>query len=333
MSDTGEEEGAGPGGPSASTPDLQSGDHIGAALRAVRESRGLSLEDIAAQTRIRPAYVEAVEALDLSALPSRPFTIGYIRAYAQALGFPGDAAIARFKTDDPDRNDALRPPVGVRRMRDPRLQLMTLAGLLILSAIFAWNLIRRGTLHDESRRPTAMVAAAPAAAAPAGPMTLGAPLPAPVESNAPPPYLTPGLEAQLSAALPEGLISTEDPTLLDLGEVFVARGRVNGAPAGGGRLVVQARRPTTLIIWGPDGSAWFARPVAAGEAYRVPEGARITFETVEAGVLAVFVDNRARGVLPAGRTPAAAIAIPPPSAPGPAPPASSAPPARPAPSP
>jgi transcriptional regulator with XRE-family HTH domain len=305
------EEGERDAGTPAPAPDLQDGEHVGAALRAIRESRGLSLADIAALTRIRPAYVEAIEALRLQDLPSRPFTIGYIRAYAQALGFPGDAAIARFKADDPDRNDALRPPVGVRRMADPRLRLMTLAGLLILSAIIAWNLIRRGALHDEARRPAAVVAVTATPAAPAGPMSLGAPLPAPVESNAPPPYLTPGLEAQLSAALPEGLAATEDPTLLDLGETFAPRGAVNGAPAGAGRLVLQARRPTTLIVWGPDGAAWFARPLAAGEAYRTPAGARVTFETVEAGVVAIFVDDRARGVLPAGRTPAGSIVLPP----------------------
>jgi len=320
MSEEGEGEGLEPAAPYAAAPDLQAGEHVGAALRAIRTARGLSVEDIAALTRIRPAYVEAIEAQNLKDLPSRPFTIGYIRAYAQALGFPGDAAIARFKADDPDRNDALRPPVGVRRMADPRLRLMTLAGLVILSAIIAWNLVRRGTLHDESRRPTALVAVVPPAAPPAGPMTLGAPLPAPVESNAPPPYLTPGLEAQLSAALPEGLVATEDPTLLDMGETFVARGTVHGAPAGAGRLVVQARRPTTLIVWGPEGSAWFARQLAAGEAYRAPSGARITFETVEAGVMAVFVDDRARGVLPAGRTPAGAIALPAPPASAPSPP-------------
>lgn len=289
-------------------PDLQSGDHVGEALRLIRQSRGMDIADVAALTRIRPAYVEALEALRLSDLPSRPFTIGYLRAYAQALGFPGDAAIARFKADDPDRNDALRPPVGVRRMTDPRLRLMLLAGLLILSAIVTWNLVRRGMLRDEAHRPsTSLVQAAPPAA-PAGPMVLGAPLPAPVESNAPPTYLTPGLEDQLSAALPESLASREDPTLIDLGETFAPRGAVNGAPVGGGRLVLQARRPTTLIVWGPGGQAWFARQLATGEAYRSPGGAGVTFETVEDGVIAVFVDGQARGTLSAGRTAASSLA-------------------------
>jgi hypothetical protein len=254
--------------------------------------------------------VEAIEALRLKDLPSRPFTIGYIRAYAQALGFPGDAAIARFKADDPDRNDALRPPVGVRRMADPRLRLMFLAGLLILSAILAWNVIRRGTLNEEGRKPAAPVAAAPAPAAPAGAMTLGAPLPAPVESNAPPHYLTPGLEEVLSAALPPGMTASEDPTLLDLGETFTPRAAVHGAV---GRVVLQARRPTTLIVWGPDRSAWFARQLAAGEAYRTDPVPGLSFETVEAGVIAVYLDGQSRGVLPAGLTPGSVLTRPPPT--------------------
>ena len=304
------EEGERDAGSASPAPDLQVGANIGAALRAVREARGLSVADIAALTRIRPAYVEAIEALRLQDLPSRPFTIGYIRAYAQALGFPGDAAIARFKADDPDRNDALRPPVGVRRMADPRLRLMIFTGLVILSAIFAWNLVRRGTLNEEGRRPSAVVAAAPAQAAPSGAMVLGAPLPAPVESNAPPPYLTPGLEAELSAALPSGLTASEDPTLLDLGETFAPLAAVHGAA---GRVILQARRPTTLIVWGPDRSAWFARQLAAGEAYRTDPVPGLSFETVEAGVIAVYLDGQARGVLPAGRTPGSVLTRAPPA--------------------
>ena len=307
----------------ATAADLQDGEHVGAALRTLREARGLSVADISALTRIRPAHVEAIESLSLGDLPSRPFTIGYLRAYAQALGLPGDAAVARFKADDPDWNDALRPPVGVRRMADPRLRLMLLAGLLILSAIFAWNLIRRGSLNEAPQGAATPVSDAPAMQTPTGPMTLGAPLPAPVESNAPPAYLTPGLEAVLSAALPETLTAREDPTLLDMGETFVSKGAIYGAPAGSGRIVVQARRPTTLIVWGPDGAAWFARKVAAGDAYRAPSGTNLVFETVEAGVMAVFVEGQARGVLPSGRTPTSALAIAPTvparSAPTPAP--------------
>ena len=281
---------------------LSGGEHVGAALRAVREARGLAVEDVAALTRIRPAYVQALESLRLRDLPSRPFVIGYVRAYAQALGLSGDAAVGRFKADDPDTNDALGPPGGIGRFSQRRLRPLILAGLLILSAIIVWNLIRRVTLQGEDRPRAPLVTAAPIAATPKGPMTLGSPLPAPVESNAPPAYLTPGLESELSAGLPEGAISEEDPTLLDLGETFSPRGAIYG-PDASGRLVLQARRPTTLIVWGPGRTAWFARPLATGEAYRVEPFRGLSFETVEGGVIAVYFEGRARGALPAGLTP------------------------------
>ncbi|HMP62440.1 MAG TPA: helix-turn-helix domain-containing protein, partial [Phenylobacterium sp.] len=67
-------------------PTLESGPNIGAALKAAREFRGLSLQDVADSTCIRRAYLAAIEEMRLDDLPSRPFTVGYIRAYAKALG-------------------------------------------------------------------------------------------------------------------------------------------------------------------------------------------------------------------------------------------------------
>src|SRR6516165_5361599 len=73
-------------------PTLQSEADIGAALRAIRERRGLSLDEVAEATRVRRAYLADIEAMRLERLPSRPFTTGYIRAYAEALGLDGEAA-------------------------------------------------------------------------------------------------------------------------------------------------------------------------------------------------------------------------------------------------
>src|SRR5438552_1770284 len=67
-------------------PTIHSGNDVGQALRAMREARGLSLEALAESTRVRASYLTAIEELQLDKLPSRPFVIGYIRAYAQALG-------------------------------------------------------------------------------------------------------------------------------------------------------------------------------------------------------------------------------------------------------
>ena len=85
---------------------------VGALLRATREGLGRSVQDIADATRIKRSYLEAVEELRLEDLPSRPFTIGYVRAYARALGLDEYAAVEQFKMDRPAADESLRAPAG-----------------------------------------------------------------------------------------------------------------------------------------------------------------------------------------------------------------------------
>src|SRR5262245_21973194 len=77
--------------PEHGQPTVASGANIGEALRLVREFKGLSQDDVAEATRVRRAYLAAIETMRLEALPSRPFTIGYVRAYAEALGLDAEA--------------------------------------------------------------------------------------------------------------------------------------------------------------------------------------------------------------------------------------------------
>jgi len=58
----------------------------GQKLRQIRESLGISLEEIAQKTRIRLNYLEAIEADDDEALPSLVHKRGFLRLYAAELG-------------------------------------------------------------------------------------------------------------------------------------------------------------------------------------------------------------------------------------------------------
>jgi cytoskeleton protein RodZ len=55
-------------------------------LRAARDSRGLSLAEIAARTRVPQRHLEALEAGDYGALPSPTYAMGFAKAYARAVG-------------------------------------------------------------------------------------------------------------------------------------------------------------------------------------------------------------------------------------------------------
>ncbi|MEM6858314.1 MAG: RodZ domain-containing protein [Pseudomonadota bacterium] len=55
-------------------------------LLAAREDRRLSLDHVAAETRIPVRHLETLEVGDYEALPSRTYAIGFARNYARAVG-------------------------------------------------------------------------------------------------------------------------------------------------------------------------------------------------------------------------------------------------------
>jgi hypothetical protein len=65
----------------------------GEMLRKVREHQGLSLQDVAEQTRIAVRFLEAVEQEGFDRLPSATFVRGYVRQYAGVLGLDEDDVV------------------------------------------------------------------------------------------------------------------------------------------------------------------------------------------------------------------------------------------------
>jgi cytoskeletal protein RodZ len=295
--------------------DLHSGGDIGSALRALREQKRLSLEQLADMTRVRRAYLADIEAMRLERLPSRPFTIGYIRAYAEALGLDGEAAVERFKSEEPILDEPLRAPVGVVEAGDPRVVALVAGVIIILVAIVLWNIAQRALMAGAPPPPTASAqATAKALAVASSPVVpLGAPLPAPVESTTPPPYETPGMPI----INPDGTVTTPksvagakpgaapdapsvDPATLS--QVFVATGQTYGAPKDQPSTVtLQALKPASLIVRGQDGQIYFARQFAAGDAFRAPQVDGLTADVSQPASFQVFVGGRSKGVLPAAQ--------------------------------
>jgi len=324
--------------PPAPVDPLLAHETLGEALKAVRQDKGLTLVDVAEKTRVRRAYLEAIEEMRLDALPSRPFTIGYIRAYATALGLDPELAIERFKSDEPVLDEALRAPVGLIEDRDPRVAAFLVGALIIIAAIVLWNVAQRAMMAAAPPPPLAP----PAQTAKAleqvkhGTMELGYPLPAPVESTTPPPYETPGLAAAMGLKADPNAPPTPAPSPTRVGEpppvnlaslpaTFTPQGKVYdaGNPRLTSVVTVQAIKAGALIVRGPDGSVYFARQLAKGEAYRVPQLAGLTLDVSAPHDFQVFVAGQSRGVLPAQQVLASKLGTAPtaPATPRPAAPA------------
>src|SRR5256885_1631031 len=62
-------------------------------LRAAREAQGLSVEDIAARTRIPTRHLENIEAGNWDRMPSSTYSIGFAKSYAAALRRNGGGGV------------------------------------------------------------------------------------------------------------------------------------------------------------------------------------------------------------------------------------------------
>jgi transcriptional regulator with XRE-family HTH domain len=70
---------------------------LGQILKDQREARNISLEEIAAATKIVPRYLEALEADRLKAMPGGFFIKGIIRSYAKAVGLDPEEILGRYR--------------------------------------------------------------------------------------------------------------------------------------------------------------------------------------------------------------------------------------------
>jgi len=59
---------------------------LGEKLRAAREERGISISEVAEQTRISPHYITSIENDDYKTLPGGIFNKGFVKSYGKFLG-------------------------------------------------------------------------------------------------------------------------------------------------------------------------------------------------------------------------------------------------------
>ena len=115
---------------------------IGVQLRAAREAKGLSVADVAAQIRLAPRQIDALEAADMTNLPELPFVRGFVRSYAKLLGLDAQQLLALLP--DPYASNALHLPASVEVVLDAkrlsrqqnRRWLIALVGIAVLVAIW-----------------------------------------------------------------------------------------------------------------------------------------------------------------------------------------------------
>ncbi|ALE17328.1 Transcriptional regulator in cluster with unspecified monosaccharide ABC transport system [Altererythrobacter epoxidivorans] len=153
-------------------------DGAGTILRKTREAKGLTLDQVASETRIPVRHLEVMEEGDFANLPARTYATGFARTYAKMLGLDAEEIVAKVREELAVEGDGYRERGSTFEPGDPaKIPSAGLAWaggiaaiLLVAGAIaFYSTYYGAGTgpdpLQVEAPAVTEQVAAAPADAA------------------------------------------------------------------------------------------------------------------------------------------------------------------------
>ena len=141
---------------------------LGEKLRAAREERGISISEVAEQTRISPLYIESIEKDDFKVLPGGIFNKGFVRSFAKYVGFDEHEALQDYARQTAVAEEAaIDEPRGYRpevltddRANSSMVPTIIFAGI-ILALMTGGILFLVNYIQNQPETPTANVSPSP----------------------------------------------------------------------------------------------------------------------------------------------------------------------------
>lgn len=169
-------------------------------LKAVREARGFSLNDVFCATRVSTITLTALESWDFDRLPPPVYTKNFIRIYAQAIGVDDKPILNRYEK----HLDSIKPTREETEDTKPRRKtgwrhffLFGSLAIAIVAAILVYSLRlndHSGSLHSPGESAESIPSAQPDTISPIEPSTIPQTSPRP----APPQVVTATTAAKVS---------------------------------------------------------------------------------------------------------------------------------------
>jgi transcriptional regulator with XRE-family HTH domain len=163
---------------------------VGERLRIAREAKGLSLEDVARQTRIPVRHLEHIEREEWDALPAITYSVGFARSYANTIDLDGAQIGAEVREQlggariGGTTTAAYYEPADPARV--PPRSIAIAAAVIAVLLVIGYLVWRSGAVDDDSPADVAITQSdAPAEANAAAPRAARPALPAPAPTNGP----------------------------------------------------------------------------------------------------------------------------------------------------
>jgi cytoskeletal protein RodZ len=145
---------------------------LGELLKTARQEKQISLREVEKVTKIRTAYLQALEEEKFHLLPGRIYAIGFLKSYAKFLGLSPDEIIGIYKLQFPEKSEEepKKPPVfedlpvSAGPSRISHYLVVILAASILISASFWYQ-----NMNNDSQPTGDQVTAGPNDEEPANP--------------------------------------------------------------------------------------------------------------------------------------------------------------------
>lgn len=211
---------------------------VGQRLRAAREEKGLTLDEVANQTRIPLRHLQSLEESDWSKLPAPTYTIGFAKSYASAIGMDrteiGEDLRAEMGGTRPEYSSAeVFEPADPKRAMPKWLVLSALAAIVAVVLLLSW--ISNRSLEPEDTAAPDAVTTQPQQRVPDSVPTQPAAQPAAATG-----------QVTLTATEPAWIHITDQGKTLFMGEL--AAGQTFNVPGNAAAPLLKAGKPEALRV-------------------------------------------------------------------------------------
>ena len=120
---------------------------LGEKLRQAREERGITITEVAEQTRISPHYLELIENDDYSTLPGGIFNKGFVKSYAKYVGIDESEALQDYsrlitaQTGDADEDPKTYRPEVLTDDRASSSNLPTVIFAIVILGLMTFGIL------------------------------------------------------------------------------------------------------------------------------------------------------------------------------------------------
>jgi transcriptional regulator with XRE-family HTH domain len=148
-------------------PDILSANPVGERLREAREAREMSLDDVANITRVPTRHLLHIERGEWDALPAQTYSVGFARAYANAVGLNGAEIGQELRAQlgaPPNPTAVAYEPADPARV--PPRSLAIVAGIIAVLLVVGYAIWRSSSVPDEDPQAEAAAVDQPIVAPP-----------------------------------------------------------------------------------------------------------------------------------------------------------------------